>query len=211
MLRLGWEVSFSLGTPHRVAPHKRLPDKAARLLLPTCSLLNTTRLAVCRCGQPQEQRSESGGWGGVGAHPDPRVGWPTIPSPFLGSAPAPSDTTALAEATGATQESLTASGREAAYVPVQRGDVFVTGDIVAPLPDTVPQHQLRGAAVAVFIQVPYPGGRVSGPAQGTHPALSARSQSKECPPPLVARLALLAFITLLKTKQNKTQWFSFQL
>lgn len=76
---------------------------------------------------------------------------------------------ALAEATGTAQVSLMASGREAAYVPVQRGDVFVTGDVVAPLPDTVPQHQLRGAPVAVFIQVPYPGGRVSGPAQGTQP------------------------------------------
>ena len=152
-------------------------------------------------------RKRGVGW--VGGPPRPPGGLTHNPIPFLGSAPAPSDATALAEATGATQESLTASGREAAYVPVQRGDIFVTGDVMAPLPDTVPQHQLRGAAVAVFIQVPYPGGRVSGPAQGTHPALSARSQSKECPPPLVARLGLPAFIMLLKKKKQKQKHSGF--
>lgn len=148
-------------------------------------------------------------WGGVGGPPRSPGGLIHNPVPLLGSAPAPSDATALAEAPGAAPASPTASGREAAYVPVQRGDVFVTGDVVAPLPDTVPEHQLRGAAVAVLIQVPYPGGRVSGPARGTHAALSARSQSKHRPPPLVARLGPPAFITLLK-KKKIAGVFSFQ-
>ena len=46
MLGVGWEVSIFLGTPHRVPPCNRLRDKATRLLLPTCSLLNTIRLVV---------------------------------------------------------------------------------------------------------------------------------------------------------------------
>lgn len=89
---------------------------------------------------------------------------------------------------GTAQVSPTASGREAAYVPVQRGDVFVTGDVVAPLPDTVPQHQLRGAPVAVFIQVPYPGSRVSGPAQGTQLALKLPGP-EQATPTVACRLA----------------------
>lgn len=49
----------------------------------------------------------------------------------------------------------------ATHIPVQWGDVFVTGHILAPFPDTVPQNQLSGSSRAALAQVPDPSGWVS--------------------------------------------------
>lgn len=51
-------------------------------------------------------------------------------------------------------------GRLGTYIPVQWGDVFVAGDILATFSDTVAQHQLGGVGVIVLVQVPDPGGGV---------------------------------------------------
>lgn len=47
------------------------------------------------------------------------------------------------------------------HIPVQWGDVFVTGYILPPLPNAVAQHQLSGSSCAALTQVPDPCSRVS--------------------------------------------------
>lgn len=56
-------------------------------------------------------------------------------------------------------------GANVAYVPVQRGDILVARDVMAPLSDTMPQHELCGASIAVLVEVPYPSGGVAGSAE----------------------------------------------
>lgn len=104
--------------------------------------------------------------------------------PLLASvSPAPSRSPPVA-AGGLCRREVSVQGVEAAYVPVQRGHVFVAGDVVAALSYAVPQHQLGGAPVAVFVEVPYPRGGISGSAQGTHAALGVLPP----PPPRSASL-----------------------
>ena len=40
------------------------------------------------------------------------------------------------------------------YVPVQRGDVFIAGDVLAALTYAVTENELGGAASAILTQVP---------------------------------------------------------
>ncbi len=53
------------------------------------------------------------------------------------------------------------SASPSTHIPVQWGDVFVTGYILPPLPNAVPQHQLSGSSRAALTQVPDPCGWVS--------------------------------------------------
>ncbi len=53
------------------------------------------------------------------------------------------------------------SASPSTHIPVQWGDVFVTGYILPPLPNAVPQHQLSGSSYAALTQVPDPCGWVS--------------------------------------------------
>lgn len=108
-------------------------------------LLNT-QLEVRQHGGPREERSETGA--------SPPGGLTNNTAPFLRLPGSISTTAALAVVYRCSRVWAVAE----AYVPVQRGDVFVTGDVMPPLPYTVPQHELRGAPVAVFIEVPYPCG-----------------------------------------------------
>lgn len=61
-----------------------------------------------------------------------------------------------------------------AYVPVQRGDIFVARDVMSSFPYAVPQDELRGAPVAVLVKVPDSRRRVSGSVGGERAASSFR-------------------------------------
>lgn len=115
-----WEVSIFLGTPHRVPPWARPADKAARLLLSTCSLLNTIRLVV----------GPTPGWADPQSHPLPGVRPSSIQCHAFAKA---KDCTGVPDGIR----------EEAAYVPVQRGDVFVTGDVGPPSRYSASATQLR--------------------------------------------------------------------
>lgn len=87
-----------------------------------------------------------------------------------------------------------------AYVPVQRGHVFVAGDVVPPFPYTVPEHELRGASAAALVEVPYPRGGVSRAAEEKRMLARPRVRGAEPPPGWVELLRgwPSSFLTPLK-------------
>lgn len=67
------------------------------------------------------------------------------------------------------------------HIPVQRGDILVAGDVLASLSDAVPEYQLRGAAVAVLVQVPDPCRGVSRPTATKSPNKDSYANSRTAP------------------------------